>query len=219
MRLVRLGRTEERVSAVSVGTWSHGGSKSVGKRSVGWSGHDDEKAKAALVRAWELGLNHWDTADAYGAGQAESLIGAMWDRIPREQIFVASKVGWNPSRFGHHYHPQQIKTQLEQSLRCLRSDHLDLFYLHRCEFGRDDEYFEPAVETLREAQSEGKVRFLGLSDWDSEKVLHYAQRMDPEVVQPYRNVVNDEYEASGLKAWVEDRDAGVAFFSPLRHGF
>lgn len=218
MRRIRFGRTEQQVPAVSVGTWSHGGAKGGGKQSVGWSGHDDGKATDALTRAWELGLSHWDTADAYGDGQAEELIGRMWDRVPRQDIFLATKVGWLPGAFGHHYHPDQIRAQLDRSLAHLRTDHVDLYYLHRCEFGRDDAYFEPAVETLQEARSKGKVRFLGLSDWESPKVLRYARRMDPDVVQIYRNLIDDEYERSGLEAWVGERDAGVAFFSPLRHG-
>ena len=96
MRRIRLGRTDTEVSSISVGTWGHGGARSVGGRPVGWSGHDDRQAAAALRRAYELGLNHWDTADVYGNGQAESLIGALWGDIPRDDIFLASKVGMGP---------------------------------------------------------------------------------------------------------------------------
>ena len=94
MRQVTLGLTKATVSAISLGTWSYGGSNTIGDRSVGWSGHDDKTAKQGLIRAWELGINHWDTADAYGNGRSEQLIGEAWDTVARKDIFLATKLGW-----------------------------------------------------------------------------------------------------------------------------
>ncbi len=83
MDIIRLGRTDQQVSAISFGTWPHGGLNKSGEVSVGWSGHDPEAARAALVRAHEVGICHWDTADVYGDGRAEELIGAIWGDVPR----------------------------------------------------------------------------------------------------------------------------------------
>ena len=91
MRQVTLGRTKATVSAISLGTWSYGGLNTIGDRSVGWSGHDDMTARQGLIRAWELGINHWDTADAYGNGRSEQLIGEVWDTVSRKDIFLATK--------------------------------------------------------------------------------------------------------------------------------
>ena len=218
MRKVRLGRTGVEVSAIACGTWAHGGPKKVGKMEVGWAGHDDRKAIDALVAAWESGITHWDTADVYGDGQAERLIGGLWDRVPRDEIFLASKVGWDPGPYEHFYHPELVERRIDRSLGYLRTDRIDLFYLHHCDFGPRDRYLDGAVEVLHRARDAGKIRFIGLSDWSSEKVARLAPRVEPEVVQPYRNVVDDSYATSGLASWVEANDAGVAFFSPLRHG-
>ena len=218
MRKIRLGKTGEMVSAIACGTWAHGGARKVGKMEVGWAGHDDQRAIDALVAAWENGITHWDTADVYGDGQSERLIGGLWDRVPRDDIFLASKVGWDPGSYGHVYHPRLVEERIERSLRYLATDRIDLFYLHHCDFGPEDRYLDGAVEVLRRARDAGKIRFIGLSDWSSEKVARLAPRVEPEVVQPYRNVVDDSYAASGLEAWVQANDAGVAFFSPLRHG-
>jgi len=206
------------VSAVSIGTWSHGGPATAGGEPVGWSGHDERLAADALARSWELGLDHWDTADVYGDGRAERLIGTLWDRVDRDRVFLASKVGWAPGELGHHYHPEQIRRRLERSLDHLGTGHLDLFYFHRCEFGPDDAALEPALEAMRALREAGKFRFLGLSDWDAGRIVRYLDAVDPDVVQPYRNVVDDDWEASGLRREVERRDLGVAFFSPLKHG-
>lgn len=215
---MRLGKTDVSVSAIACGTWPHGGPKKVGGMEVGWAGHDDQRAIDALLTAHQAGITHWDTADVYGDGQAEKLIGGLWDRVPREEIFLASKVGWDPGGHGHFYHPQLVAERLDRSLRYLGTDWIDLYYLHHCDFGPRDRYLDGALEVLRRARDAGKIRFIGLSDWSSRKVARYAKRVDPEVVQPYRNVADDTYASSGLRAWVEDNDAGVAFFSPLRHG-
>ncbi len=218
MEKVRWGRTGVEVPRVALGTWGHGGPKTVGRQPVGWSGHDDRLATEALLKAFELGITHWDTADAYGDGQSERLIGSLWDRVERQQVFLASKVGWVPGPYDHYYHPQQIRRQMQRSLTLLKTDCIDLYYLHHCDFGPRDETLDDAVELLRRFRAEGKIRFIGLSDWDSSKVVRYADRVDPDVVQVYRNVLDDDYQVSGLKRWVESRDLGVAFFSPLKHG-
>lgn len=218
MRTLRFGRTGESVSAVALGTWAHGGPRRHGRVDVGWGGRDDAAAEAALERAYGVGITHWDTADAYGDGHAERLIGASWERVPRHAIFLATKVGWLKGPHEHYYHPRQIRSQLERSLENLRTDHIDLYYLHHCDFGPDDVHLEGALEQLRRFREEGKIRFIGLSDWKPAAILRLCPRVDPDVVQPYRNVMDDAYAGSGLDRWVEKHDLGVAFFSPLKHG-
>jgi len=219
MRTIRLGRTNVRVSAVSLGTWGHGGPNVNNGASVGWTGHDDDKAKDALVEAHRRGIRHWDTADAYGGGHAETLIGEVFAAgVPREEIFLASKFGWVKGPHDHFYDAGFMRAQCEQSLRNLRTDVIDLYYFHHCDFGPNDRWFDGALEVMRRLRDEGKIRFIGLSDWDGSKIMRFIQRVDPDVVQPYRNVIDDDYESSGLKSFVDAHDLGVAFFSPLKHG-
>ena len=220
MRLIRLGRTNVRVPAISLGTWGHGGERvSATGESVGWSGHDDAQAKQALITAWRNGITHWDTADVYGDGNAERLIGEVFEApVPRRHIFLATKFGWDQGPAKHPYDPKHMRDRCERSLRLLRTDVIDLYYFHHCDFGPNDQYFDGALETMHRFRDEGKIRFIGLSDWDARKIVKFADRVNPEVVQPYRNLVDDDYESSGLKAWVDEHDAGVAFFSPLKHG-
>lgn len=216
MRQVRFGRTNVDVPAISLGTWGHGGPNvSETGASVGWGGHDDAQAKAALVAAYRAGITHWDTADAYGGGHAEELIGQVWGEVPRAEIFLATKFGWVMGPSGHFYDPKFMRAQAERSLRLMRTEVIDLYYFHHCDFGP---YFDDVLEVMRRLREEGKVRFTGLSDWDATKIMKYIERVDPDVVQPYRNLVDDDYETSGLKAYVDAHDLGAAFFSPLKHG-
>ncbi|MCP4200530.1 MAG: aldo/keto reductase [bacterium] len=218
MERVTLGRTGIEVSAIGVGTWAHGGPRQVGSHQVGWSGHDEKQARDALIEAFESGIDHFDTADVYGDGQSERIIGSLWERIPRDRVFLASKVGWDPGPYGHFYHPDLVAARLERSLDLLRTDYLDLYYLHHCDFGPEDSRLPPVLEVLDRARQAGKFRFLGLSDWSSDKVLRVGAKVEPDVVQVYRNVIDDQYRRSGLETWVAEQNLGAVFFSALKHG-
>jgi len=215
MQTIRFGRTNVRVPTISLGTWGHGGPNTSEGASVGWSGHDDRLAKEALVAAYRKGITHWDTADAYGNGHAESLIGEVFGEVPRKEIFLASKFGWVKGPSGHFYDAAFMRSQCERSLKLMKTDVIDLYYFHHCDFGQ---WFDDALATMRKLREEGKIRFIGLSDWDSSKIMRFIERVDPDVVQPFRNLVDDAYESSGLKKFVDSHDLGVAFFSPLKHG-
>ncbi len=130
-------------------------------------------AKAALLAAHAAGITHWDTADAYGNGRSEQLIGEAWSSVPREDIFLATKFGYLQGAAGHFYDPAFMRSQLEASLRNLRTEVIDLYYLHHCDFGPNDEYLDPAIETARRFRDEGKARFLGLSDWDASRIVRF----------------------------------------------
>ena len=218
MRKIILGRTNTTVSAISLGTWAFGGENKIGKKSVGWANQSDRDSRSVLIKAWEKNINHWDTADVYGEGHSERIIGSMWEDIPRESIFLATKVGWDMGPFSHWYHPKHMKKKIEESLTNLKTDYIDLLYLHHCNFGKQDEYFDDAVEVLKSFQSQGKIRFTGLSDWSNERIVKYLDACNPDVIQPYRNIMDNTYEESGLKNIVNKNNLGVCFFSPLKHG-
>src|SRR5438067_13077521 len=189
MQMVRFGRTNVRVPTISLGTWGHGGPNKSEGASVGWSGHDDRLAKEALVAAYRSGITHWDTADAYGDGHAEELIGEVFaSDVPRNEIFLASKFGWIKGPSGHWYDPEFMRAQCERSLRNMRTDVIDLYYFHHCMFGGRDEYFDDALAMMHTLRDEVKVRFIGLSDWDASSIVKFVDRVKPDVVQPYRNL-------------------------------
>jgi aryl-alcohol dehydrogenase-like predicted oxidoreductase len=218
MRKIILGRTNTTVSAISLGTWAFGGENKIGKKSVGLANQSDRDSRSVLIKAWEKNINHWDTADVYGEGHSERIIGSMWEDIPRDSIFLATKVGWDMGPFSHWYHPKHMKKKIEESLTNLKTDYIDLLYLHHCNFGKQDEYFDDAVEVLKSFQSQGKIRFTGLSDWSNERIVKYLDACNPDVIQPYRNIMDNTYEESGLKNIVNKNNLGVCFFSPLKHG-
>ena len=218
MRKVILGKTGVAVSAISLGTWAFGGENKSGKKSVGWADQQDDDSRSALLTAYEKGINHWDTADVYGEGSSEEIIGSMWKSIPRESIFLASKVGWDMGPFSYWYNPNYMKIKIEKSLVNLKTNYIDLLYLHHCNFGKEDEHFEAAIDVLKGFKSQGRIRFIGLSDWSNQRIVKYLDDCDPDVIQPYRNIMDNSYEESGLKNIINSQNIGVCFFSPLKHG-
>ena len=218
MRKIILGRSNRQVSSVSLGTWAYGGKNMSGKISVGWAGQNIDDSKKALIKAWELGINHWDTADVYGDGKSEKIIGESWGQIPRKNIFLATKVGWDRGPYDYWYNPKHMLHNMERSLKNLKTDYVDLLYLHHCNFGKNGEYLNAAIDVVKKFQEQGKARLVGLSDWSCKKIVKYIKQCDPDVVQPYRNVMDDQYEESGLRDYVEKFNIGVCFFSPIKHG-
>jgi len=218
MEYITLGKTQSSVSKISLGTWSYGGAATSGEQSVGWADQDDTDSKKALLKAHALGINHWDTADVYGDGRSEKIIGNMWNDISRHEIFLATKVGWDIGPDEYWYSPTHMMTNMERSLNNLKTECVDLMYLHHCNFGKNGEYFDDAMEVLLKFQEDGKTKFIGLSDWSDEKIMRYIYKMKPDVVQPYRNVMDNSYESSGLKDYIDTNNVGVCFFSPIKHG-
>lgn len=218
MEYITLGKTEISVSNISLGTWAYGGAKISGSQSVGWADQADMDSKKALLKAHEVGINHWDTADVYGDGRSESIIGSIWNDISRHEIFLATKVGWDMGTYDHWYHPEKMIENMDRSLKNLKTDCVDLMYLHHCNFGKNGEYFDDALDVLLNFKKDGKTKFIGLSDWSDEKIMRYIYKVKPDVVQPYRNVMDSSYETSGLKEYIDSNNVGVCFFSPIKHG-
>ena len=218
MEYITLGKTQSSVSKISLGTWSYGGAATSGEQSVGWADQDDTDSNKALLKAHALGINHWDTADVYGDGRSEKIIGNMWKDISRHEIFLATKVGWDIGSDEYWYSPTHMMTNMERSLNNLKTECVDLMYLHNCNFGKNGEYFDDAMEVLLKFQEDGKTKFIGLSDWSDEKIMRYIYTVKPDVVQPYRNVMDNSYESSGLKDYIDTNNVGVCFFSPIKHG-
>lgn len=217
MKQIIFGRTNAKVSTISLGTWSYGGGNVSRGQSVGWADQSDADSRAALIQAWKSGINHWDTADVYGNGRSEKIIGNIWGAVPRNDIFLATKVGWDMGGFDQYYNPKMIREHIDLSLKNLQTDVIDLYYFHHCNFDSDT-LFEDALDLFHRFREQGKIRFIGLSDFDSVKIMKYIDRVNPDVIQPYRNVMDDPYQSSGLKDWVEKNNAGIAFFSPIKNG-
>ncbi|GAA2720269.1 MULTISPECIES: aldo/keto reductase [Streptomyces] len=151
-----------RVHPVGIGCWAIGGPGTNLGLPMGWSTASDTASLRGLDAAFELGANLFDTADVYGHGHSERLIGRFLKGVPREQVVLSTKVGYFTGTAEHAYHTGHMRRQLETSLENLGTDRLDIYFLHNADFGPDDRYLAGAIETMRTFQREGLIRAVGM---------------------------------------------------------
>ncbi len=210
MQQRRLGNSEQQVSAQGLGCM--GMSEFYGQA-------DEAESLATLDRALELGVNFWDTADMYGVGRNEELIGkALHGR--RDQVFLATKFaimrGADGAWLGINGQPAYVKSACEASLRRLNIETIDLYYQHRVD---PQVPIEETVGAMAELVQAGKVRFLGLSEASPEEIRR-AHAVHPiAALQTEYSLWTREVETSGVLATCRELDIAFVAYSPLGRGF
>lgn len=156
MRYRRLGDSELDVSEIALGSWLTYG-----------VGVERAQAQACLAKAFELGINFIDTANVYGRGAAESLLGELLAGRRRDSYVLATKLYFPMNGHDRGLSRRQVEKQLEASLRRLRTDHVDLYQCHRYD---EDTPLEETMEALTRAVEAGKARYVGFSEWAPEQI-------------------------------------------------
>lgn len=196
-----LGRSGVEVSALGLGCWAIGGEwKDWEGNPLGWGKVDDEESVRAIRRAIELGVTFFDTADVYGTGHSERVLGkAVAGR--REEVVIASKWGntydeATSTLTGTDTTPEYVRTALTASLERLGTDYLDLYQLH--DGGAPPEVAEQLREACEELVREGLIRAYGWSTDDAERPRLFAQGPHCTAVQHQFNVLEDSPEILAL---------------------
>jgi aryl-alcohol dehydrogenase-like predicted oxidoreductase len=212
MKYRRLGKTNLRVSVIGIGTWQFGGE---------W-GKDftQDEVDQMFARAKELGMNLIDTAECYGDHLSESLIGKAIE-ADRASWIVATK-------FGHKFHgymnrteprsPGDVQQQLEESLRALRTDYVDLYQFHS--WGNADFDKRDVWAVLDRAKKAGKIRHIGNSISPNDNLYQTRESPDAQVeaIQVVYNRLDRKPEAAVLRA-CQKLDLGVLARVPLASGY
>ncbi len=206
---VRLGQSELVVSPICYGSWQ------LSPRY--WGDVPAEQALAAMRKAFELGVNFYDTADAYGDGLSERVMGEALAELPRDRIVVATKVYWHFYPDGRR-HPdlsgKYVIEECEQSLRRLRMDYVDLYQLHSWDPSTPLAETTEALDKLRQA---GKIRCYGVSNFTLEQLRLARSLGDYVTVQPLYNLLDRGIEAD-LLPYCRAEDIGTLVYSPLGMG-
>ena len=166
----RLGRIGHEVSGLGLGCWAIGGPFWRGENPVGWGEVDDAESRRAIHRGLDLGVTLFDTADVYGAGHSERVLGEAL-RGRRHEVVIASKFGnvfdeATKQITGADASPAYIQRACEASLRRLQTDYLDLLQMH---IDQPPETVPDVLDTLEALVSAGKIRGYGWSTDDPEK--------------------------------------------------
>jgi aryl-alcohol dehydrogenase-like predicted oxidoreductase len=157
------GRTALMVSPLTFGAWSIGGPAEMGGKQIGWSGVNDADSIDALRAAVDAGINLFDTADAYGRGHSETLMGKAFAGPVREKVLISSKAGMvdDPAGFKLDFSRKHLTEACEGSLRRLDTDRLDIYLLHLVVDGYP--LTDDIRATLDDLKRAGKIRHYGVS--------------------------------------------------------
>jgi 1-deoxyxylulose-5-phosphate synthase len=216
MEYVNLGRSGLKVSRIGLGCMSYGVEARAWRLCEGDS-------RPFFRRALDLGINFFDTADMYGGGESEEVVGrALLDFARRDDVVIASKVFYpvRPGPNGGGLSRKAIFTGVDASLQRLKTDHLDLYQVHRWD---EKTPVEETLEALHDIVKAGKVRYLGASSmlaWQFCKALHLADRHDWTrfiSMQPHYNLLNREEERE-MMPLCKSEGIGVLPWSPLARG-
>lgn len=211
MEYRRLGRTGLKVSEISLGSW------------LTYGGYVEEKnATASIEKAYDLGINFFDTANVYMRGEAELVVGKALKQYVRDSYVLATKVFW-PMGDGPNDKGLSRKHVIEQchaSLKRLGTDYVDIYYCHR--FDQDT----PLDETLRALDDlvrQGKVLYVGVSEWTAEQIteaVHLADKklLDRIVVNQPQYSMLERYIEKEVLPVSEKHGIGQVVWSPLAQG-
>ncbi|MFQ5651460.1 MAG: aldo/keto reductase [bacterium] len=218
MTLRQLGNSDLNITPVGLGTWAIGG-----EGAMGWGPQDDAQSIAAIRQSVERGLNWIDTAAIYGFGHAEEIVAQALKDIgsaDRPYVFTKCSLIWDEGKnFRHHMKADSIRREVEDSLRRLQVDVLDLYQIHWPTFppGSPDPDIEEAWSELNKLEEQGKVRAIGVSNFDVAQ-MERAQGIAPitSLQPPYSMLMRDVEDE--ILPFCKQHNIGVIVYSPMHNG-
>jgi aryl-alcohol dehydrogenase-like predicted oxidoreductase len=212
MQTRRLGNSDLEITPLGFGSWAAGG----GNWEFSWGPQDDGESVAAIQRALDLGVNWIDTAAVYGLGHSEEVVArALRGRAKRPYLFTKCSLVWGDDRrVGHSLSAASIRKECEASLRRLETDRIDLYQVH---WPDPEPEIEEGWETLVRLEEEGKVRWIGVSNFDVAQ-LKRAQKIAPVTsLQPPYSAIRPGVEKE-LLPYCQQQGIGVIVYSPMQAG-
>jgi aryl-alcohol dehydrogenase-like predicted oxidoreductase len=212
MQTKRLGNSDMEITSMGVGAWAMGG----GGWAFAWGPQDDDESIAAIHEALDRGVNWIDTAAVYGLGHSEEVVArALEGRSNRPYVFTKCERIWNEKReIQKSLKADSIRRECEASLRRLKVDAIDLYQIHWPEPEEDIEEGWGAMAKLKE---EGKVRWIGVSNFNKAQMERCRKIAPITSLQPPYSAVSPEIEAETLPYCLE-HGIGVIVYSPMKSG-
>jgi aryl-alcohol dehydrogenase-like predicted oxidoreductase len=220
MKLRTLGQSDLGISPIGVGAWAIGG----GKWEFAWGPQDDQESMAAIQAGLERGMNWIDTAPAYGLGHSETIVGrAIKGLAKRPYIFTKCSLVWDDSRkISHNLQAASIRREAEASLRRLKVDTIDLYQIHWPAWSGSPESASPgsieeAVGEMAKLQAEGKIRHIGVSNFNAQQMQRALGVAPITSLQPPYSLLAADVETSILP-FALNHQIGVIVYSPMASG-
>src|SRR6266581_3319867 len=214
MKTKALGDSDMAITPIGFGAWAAGGDWE-----FGWGPQDDAQSIAAIHRALELGVNWIDTAAVYGLGHSEEIVARAlkeW-RGPRPYVFTKCILRWNDKRkIWKEFTPESVRRECEESLRRLQADTIDLYQMHwPPDEGKPS--LEEAWQTLAALKAEGKIRWIGVSNFNAAQIQRAEKIAPVTYLQPPYSIIRRQIEAETLP-YCEKQGIGVISYAPMASG-
>jgi aryl-alcohol dehydrogenase-like predicted oxidoreductase len=212
MQTRQLGNSDMHITAIGIGAWAMGG----GGWAFAWGPQDDNESVSAIHAALDAGLNWIDTAAVYGLGHSEEVVArALKGRWRKPLVFTKCERIWNEKReIAKSLKADSIRREVEASLRRLQLDVIDLYQIHWPEPAED---IEEGWTAMAQLQREGKVRWIGVSNFNVEQ-MRRAQAIAPITsLQPPYSILAREIEEAVLP-YTQANGIGVIVYSPMKSG-
>jgi aryl-alcohol dehydrogenase-like predicted oxidoreductase len=212
MTTKRLGNSDMDITRIGVGAWAIGG----GGWAFGWGPQDDNESVEAIRAAIDQGMNWIDTAAVYGLGHSEEVVAKALKGISKKPyVFTKCARVWDESRkIGKRLKADSVKKECEDSLRRLKLDVIDLYQIH---WPEPDEDIEEGWGAMAKLKEEGKVRWIGLSNFSAEQMRRVQPIAPITSLQPQYSMLAKEAEESILP-YTKANNIGVIVYSPMRNG-
>ena len=212
MKTKQLGNSDLFITPVGFGAWAIGGSG----WEFAWGGQDDSDSIAAIHEALDAGVNWIDTAAVYGLGHSEEVVArALAGMSNRPYVFTKCSMIWDEKRqIGHSLKAESIRRECEASLRRLRVDAIDLYQIH---WPDPEEEIEEGWETMAKLKAEGKVRHIGVSNFDVDQMERALAMAPITSLQPRYSLIHREVEEEILP-FAARLEIGVIAYSPMASG-
>jgi aryl-alcohol dehydrogenase-like predicted oxidoreductase len=212
MHTIQLGNSDLFITPVGFGAWAIGGSG----WEFAWGAQDDNDSVAAIHEALGAGVNWIDTAAVYGLGHSEEVVArALHGMNNRPYVFTKCSMVWDEHRqIGHSLKADSIRRECEASLRRLRVDAIDLYQVH---WPDPDDEIEEGWATMAALKKEGKVRHIGVSNFDVAQMKRAREIAPITSLQPRYSLLHREIEAEILPFCARD-NVGVIAYSPMASG-
>jgi aryl-alcohol dehydrogenase-like predicted oxidoreductase len=211
MKTKRLGNSDLYITPVGFGAWAIGGSG----WEFGWGNQDDKDSVAAIHRALELGVNWIDTAAVYGMGHSEEVVASAISSWSGPRPYVFTKCGLLADEQGYvhrNLRANSIRRECENSLRRLKVDRIDLYQIHW-----PSEDLEEGWGEMARLQKEGKVRWIGVSNFDASQLRRAERIALVTSLQPPYSLIRREVEPDILP-YCHSHGIGVIVYSPMQSG-
>lgn len=208
MEIRTLGQTGLKVSALSFGASSLGDARKM---------IDEQESIRTVLTAADLGINLFDVSPYYGHTASETILGKAIKQLPRDQVILSTKTGrYDVDKFD--FSPARIVSSLEESMRRLQTDYIDIFQLHDIEFTSLDDIIEESIPVLQKLKAQGKIRFYGVTGLPLNIFRRVLDRVPLDTILTYCHYTLNDDSLMQWMTYLQSHQVGIMNASPLGMG-